>query len=129
MSFSELNSRFDIEPAVVKEVAVIESNPVEDDIEHARNTLRDLIDKGNEAIDGIGNLAKNSDAPRAYEVMGQLIKTVSDVTKDLVAVQKAKAEIERPKIASQTNNVFVGSTHELMKMLKNAQKNIEEQEP
>lgn len=129
MSFSELNSRFDIEPAVVKEVAVIESEPVEDDIEHARNTLRDLIDKGNEAIDGIGNLAKNSDAPRAYEVMGQLIKTVSDVTKDLVAVQKAKAEIERPKIASQTNNVFVGSTHELMKMLKNAQKNIEEQEP
>lgn len=128
MSFSELNSRFDIEPAIVKELAVIESEPVEDDIEHARNTLRDLIDKGNEAIDGIGNLARNSDAPRAYEVMGQLIKTVSDVTKDLVAVQKAKAEIERPKIASQTNNVFVGSTHELMKMLKNAQKNIEDQE-
>lgn len=129
MSFSELNSRFDIEPAIVKDLAVIESEPVEDDIEHARNTLRDLIDKGNEAIDGIGNLARNSDAPRAYEVMGQLIKTVSDVTKDLVAVQKAKAEIERPKIASQTNNVFVGSTHELMKMLKDAQKNIEEQEP
>lgn len=128
MSFSELNSRFDIEPAIVKEVVTIESEPVEDDIEHARNTLRDLIDKGNEAIDGIGNLARNSDAPRAYEVMGQLIKTVSDVTKDLVAVQKVKAEIDRPKIASQTNNVFVGSTHELMKMLKNAQKNIEEQD-
>ena len=121
MSFDELNTRFDIEPAEVKELAVIESVPEKDDIEHARNTLRDLIDKGNEAIDGIGNLAKNSDAPRAYEVMGQLIKTVSDVTKDLVAVQKAKADIDRPKIASQTNNVFVGSTHELMKMLKKAQ--------
>jgi hypothetical protein len=79
-----------------------------------------LISKGNEAVDGILHIAKNSDHPRAYEVVGQLIKTVSDVAKDLLEVQKRKKELEKidaPKIQTQ-NNLFVGSTSELLKAMK-----------
>ena len=82
--------------------------------------MRNLIDKGNEAIDGLLHIAKNSDHPRAYEVAGQLIKTVSDTAKDLLEVQKRKKELEKtdkPKIQTQ-NNLFVGSTHELLKAMK-----------
>ena len=95
---------------------------MEDDAAHARETLRNLIDKGNEAIDGILHIAKNSDHPRAYEVAGQLIKTVSDTAKDLLEVQKRKKDLEKedkPKIQTQ-NNLFVGSTHELLKAMKQA---------
>lgn len=121
--FDELNKRFEVEhnqnlPAPIP----IEPTVQEDDYEHARDTLRDLIDNGKDAIEGASNLAKNSDAPRAYEVLAQLIKTVSDVSKDLVQVQKAKEESNKPKVQNQTNNVFVGSTHDLMKMLKDAKK-------
>ena len=100
-----------------------EKTPVDDDADHARETLRTLIDKGNEAIDGILHIAKNSDHPRAYEVAGQLIKTVSDTAKDLLEVQKRKKDLEKedkPKIQTQ-NNLFVGSTHELLKAMKQAQ--------
>lgn len=126
--FDELNKRFEIEqktnlPAPIS----LDPHVQEDDYEHARDTLRDLIDNGKDAIEGASNLAKNSDAPRAYEVLAQLIKTVSDVSKDLVQVQKAKEESNKPKVQNQTNNVFVGSTHELMKMLKDAQKNPPEE--
>ncbi len=78
-------------------------------------------------VDGILHIAKNSDHPRAYEVAGQLIKTVSDAAKDLLEVQKRKKDIEKedkPKIQTQ-NNLFVGSTHELLKAMKAAQQPIQ----
>lgn len=124
MTFDNLDAKFQVVSTTLEDIEKPMSPVVEDDAAHARQTLRDLIDKGNEAIDGILHIAKNSDHPRAYEVAGQLIKTVSDTAKDLLEVQKQKKELEKqdkPKIQTQ-NNLFVGSTHELLKAMKNANK-------
>jgi len=124
MTFDNLDKKFQVVSTTLEDIEKPVSPVVEDDAAHARQTLRDLIDKGNEAIDGILHIAKNSDHPRAYEVAGQLIKTVSDTAKDLLEVQKQKKELEKqdkPKIQTQ-NNLFVGSTHELLKAMKNANK-------
>ena len=119
--FDKLDEKFDVVPTTPKEIVVAPKDITDiDDVEKARETLHGLIDKGSEAIDGILNIAKNSEHPRAYEVAGQLIKTMSDVAKDLVEVKKKTTDMETKssqKINTQ-NNVFVGSTHELMKMLK-----------
>ena len=126
MTFDNLNNKFNV-TKIEDETTVIVPVPLEDDAAHARETLRNLIDKGNEAIDGILHIAKNSDHPRAYEVAGQLIKTVSDTAKDLLEVQKRKKDLEKedkPKIQTQ-NNLFVGSTHELLKAMKQAQEPIQ----
>lgn len=126
MTFDNLNDKFNV-TKIENETEVIVPVPLEDDAAHARETLRNLIDKGNEAIDGILHIAKNSDHPRAYEVAGQLIKTVSDTAKDLLEVQKRKKDLEKeekPRIQTQ-NNLFVGSTHELLKAMKQAQEPIQ----
>ena len=91
------------------------------DFETGRKNLYNLIDKGNEAIDGILNLAKEGEHPRAYEVAGQLIKTVSEVSQNLLDLQdKLKKIKEVPNTGPKnvTNALFVGSTTELQKMLK-----------
>jgi Terminase DNA packaging enzyme len=121
--FENLDDKFEVVSTTPQTIEKFEKTPVDDDADHARETLRTLIDKGNEAIDGILHIAKNSDHPRAYEVAGQLIKTVSDTAKDLLEVQKRKKDLEKedkPKIQTQ-NNLFVGSTHELLKAMKQAQ--------
>lgn len=115
-----LDEKFNVVPVTPIEVSPVAIPSIENDAERARETMHTLIDKGNEAIDGILHIAKNSDHPRAYEVVGQLIKTVSDVAKDLLEVQKRKKELEKidaPKIQTQ-NNLFVGSTSELLKAMK-----------
>jgi hypothetical protein len=127
MTFESLDDKFDVEPTTSEQLEQLNKPVIEDDALHARQTLRDLIEKGNEAIDGILHIAKNSDHPRAYEVAGQLIKTVSDAAKDLLEVQKRKKDLEKedkPKIQTQ-NNLFVGSTHELLKAMKAAQQPIQ----
>ena len=127
MTFDNLNDKFNV-MKTEEEVNAVVPVALEDDAAHARETLRTLIDKGNEAIDGILHIAKNSDHPRAYEVPGQLIKTVSDTAKDLLEVQKRKKDLEKedkPKIQTQ-NNLFVGSTHELLKAMKQAQEPVQE---
>ena len=96
------------------------------DFETGRENLYKLLDKGNEAIDGILALAKEGEHPRAYEVAGQLIKTVADVSKDLLELQEKLKKIKDvpntgPK--SVTNALFVGSTTELQKLLKNKKQN------
>ena len=91
------------------------------DFETGRKNLYNLLDKGNEAIDGILELAKEGEHPRAYEVAGQLIKTVSEVSQNLLDLQdKLKKVKEVPNNAPKnvTNALFVGSTTELHKMLK-----------
>ena len=91
------------------------------DFETGRKNLYNLIDKGNEAIDGILDLAKEGEHPRAYEVAGQLIKTVSEVSQNLLDLQdKLKKVKEVPNTGPKnvTNALFVGSTTELQKMLK-----------
>jgi|TARA_B100001093_G_scaffold51441_1_gene43666 hypothetical protein len=111
-------------PAPVKkqEVAVIpESNDPQDDFEHGRANLYKLIEKGNEAVDGILSLAKESEHPRTYEVAGQLIQTVSQVSQDLLRLQQGLRRLKEvpdtgPK--NVTNALYIGSTNELQKLLK-----------
>ena len=97
---------------------------VQDDYEYARGNLYALVDKGQEAVNGALDLAMSSDHPRAYEVAGQLIKHVGDVADKLMALQKDKKAVkeESAKKVVTNNSLFVGSTADLQKMLKNASK-------
>lgn len=103
---------------------------VEDDFDQARQTLKNLISKGEQALDGMMDVARQSDHPRAYEVTGQLIKTVAETAKDLLALQKAKKDIQGPEerpqqaIGTQNNIVFAGSTTDLIKALRNKPENV-----
>ena len=104
-----------------KELTVPEQKDPDIDFETGRKNLYNLLDKGNEAIDGILSLAKEGEHPRAYEVAGQLIKTVSEVSQNLLDLQEKLKKIKDvpntgPK--SVTNALFVGSTTELTKLLK-----------
>ena len=95
---------------------------VEKDYSYTRGNLYSLIEKGQEAINGIMEVAGETASPRAYEVAGQLIKSVADTTDKLVDLQKKVKELDEdsPKSPSSvTNNaLFVGSTSDLSKMLK-----------
>ena len=92
------------------------------DYEYTRGNLYSIIEKGQEAINGILELAQESEMPRAYEVAGQLIKSVSDATDKLMDLQKKLKDVEeesKPKGPNTVNNaLFVGSTAELAKMIK-----------
>ena len=104
-----------------KDLVVPQDKDPEIDFETGRKNLYNLIDKGNEAIDGILSLAKEGEHPRAYEVAGQLIKTVSEVSQNLLDLQdklKKVKEIPNTGPKNVTNALFVGSTTELQKMLK-----------
>ena len=102
----------------------VEGDDVIKDYEYARGNLYSLIDKGQEAVNGALDLAMSSDHPRAYEVAGQLIKNVGDVADKLMALQKDKKAIkeESAKKVVTNNALFVGSTADLQKMLKQASK-------
>lgn len=92
------------------------------DYDYTRGQLYSLIEKGQEAVDGILDIAQQSDSPRAYEVAGQLIKNVADTTDKLLDLQaklkKLKEEEAGPKNVTNNNTMFVGSTAELQKLLK-----------
>ncbi len=115
-------------PVVVDQPAVPEivstGDDIEDDYQTARKKLNALIDKSQQALDGMLNVALASDSPRAYEVVGQLIKTTGDTAKDLLDLQAKKKKLkeeDKPKnqnIDTQNNIVFAGSTQDLLKALK-----------
>jgi hypothetical protein len=136
--FDELNKSFNVSAEIVPksdendsiiesinketiDVKVESNNDVRKDYEYTRGNLYSLIEKGQEAINGILELAQESEMPRAYEVAGQLIKNVADATDKLMDLQKKLKEIEdeSPKGPTTVNNaLFVGSTAELSKILK-----------
>ena len=131
-NFDELNNTFNVSGDVVStedsEVGITkperhERNDIEKDYEYTRGNLYSIIEKGQEAINGILELAQDSEMPRAYEVAGQLIKSVSDATDKLMDLQKKLKDVEeetQSKGPSTVNNaLFVGSTAELQKLLKN----------
>ena len=134
--FDELNDAFDVsEDIVSSEIEKVEpakerkdpnANDVKKDYEYTRGNLYSLIEKGQEAINGILELAQESEMPRAYEVAGQLIKNVADATDKLMELQKKLKDVEEEKQSkgpSTVNNaLFVGSTAELAKMLKSGLK-------
>tara|TARA_R110002020_G_scaffold201789_1_gene404579 strand:+ start:228 stop:599 length:372 start_codon:yes stop_codon:yes gene_type:complete len=98
-----------------------EKDDLTNDYEYSRENLRELIGKGSDALDGILELAQESEHPRAYEVVGQIIKNVADANKQLIELQKDMKDIKKPEKSgpnSVTNALFVGSTHELQKFLK-----------
>jgi len=130
---SGLDQTFNTVETVVDEITPKERTPinkvegkdeVQDDYEYARGNLYALVDKGQEAVNGALDLAMSSDHPRAYEVAGQLIKHVGDVADKLMALQKDKKAVkeESAKKVVTNNSLFVGSTADLQKMLKNASK-------
>ena len=129
--FDNLDKAFSTESDIVpvehqtSEIEIVSKNETEDikkDYDYTRANLYSLIEKGQEAINGILELAGEGGSPRAYEVAGQLIKSVADTTDKLMDLQKKLKDIEEdsPKTTNNvTNNaLFVGSTSELSKLLK-----------
>ena len=127
-NFAGLNKAFGDEPTELqkhvektKELKKSETPDVQQDYETSRAQLHSLVMKGQEAVDGILDVARASDHPRAYEVAGQLIKHVADTTDKLIDLQGKMKELdkEEKKGPSTVNNaLFVGSTAELQKLLK-----------
>ena len=121
----KLNDILDVELTSVTEVVpkLVTTVPAEitdDDYEYARNNLRGLIENGKEVMQNIIFVAKESESPRSYEVVGQLIKTLADTNKDLLDLAKKSKELKsEEKIGNTniTNALFVGSTTELQKLL------------
>ena len=103
---------------------------IKKDYEYARGNMYSIIEKGQEALNGILELAQETESPRAYEVAGQLIKNVSDSTEKLIELQKKLKDLEEIKTSSGptsvTNALFVGSTTELSKLLKGRLNNRED---
>jgi hypothetical protein len=126
-----LNTETDIVDVTPKEseiIPVVSDERIEQskkDYEYTRGNLYSLIEKGQESLNGIMELAQESDSPRAYEVAGQIIKSVADTTDKLIDLQKKMKELNKDEDSgpkSITNNsLFVGSTAELAKFLKNQQ--------
>ena len=111
------------EPVGIQKPDRLTKDDIEKDYEYTRGNLYSIIEKGQEAINGILELAQDSEMPRAYEVAGQLIKSVSDATDKLMDLQKKVKDVNEDspsKGPSTVNNaLFVGSTAELAKLLKN----------
>lgn len=119
----KLSEVLDVDPIQFENIIVELKSPIEDDAEFARSNIRDLIQKGNTAIDNLLQVANASEHPRAYEVAAGLIKNLGDLNKDLMEIQKRKRDLDptQSKNNSTTNidkAVFVGSTTELVKFLK-----------
>ena len=108
-------------PKIIPNTIEISEDDIEDDYKYQRDNFYNLVEKGSAAIDGILELAKESEHPRTYEVAGQLIKNVAEVTEKLGDLQEKMRRLkEVPSNAPKnvTNALCVGSTKELQKMLK-----------
>ena len=125
---ANLSEIFDVEP--IKEEPKVETlssvveyaDPVNADADFARNNIRELVSQGNQAVNELMLIARDGQHPRAFEVLSGLMKNLADMNKDLLEIQKRKKDLT-PKAESQNNlsidkAVFVGSTAELVKMLK-----------
>ena len=128
MKFDEIDDALEIvtdksEPIEIEDVKSVkyEKDDLDRDYEYTRGHLYSLVEKGQEAIDGIMEISQESGSARAYEVTGQIIKSVADATDKLLDLQKKVKDIKEPKDKGPnnvTNALFVGSTAELQKLLK-----------
>lgn len=130
-TYEGLDEVFDVESteivATQPEIPQSQKPEIQQDYEVTRAQLHNLVMKGQEAIDGILDVARSSDHPRAYEVAGQLIKNVADVADKLIDLQKKMKDIDEKSAAKSgpttvNNTMFVGSTSELAKLLKQSNK-------
>jgi hypothetical protein len=131
-----LSKIFDIEPMKEQEVEVLPatgepkhtSAKIEDDYDHARDNLRELLTQGKSALETALTVAKQSEHPRAFEVVGGLMKQLADINQQLMDVHQQKKKLEEPvkgvasKEVTNNNAIFVGSTSDLNKMLSNMNK-------
>ena len=123
-----LSEIFEIEPTekLVEEVPVVISinNDVETDFNIARTNINSLLQKGNVAVDNLLNVAKETEHPRAYEVAANLIKTLADLNKDLLDIQKKRKELNNNQPTSEKTvidkAVFIGSTTEMVKLIRSS---------
>jgi hypothetical protein len=130
---NKLSEALNTEPIEINPIIEVQStevtslNQVEDDANFARSNIRDLIAKGNNAMDQLLAVAKESEHPRAYEVAAGLIKNLADMNKDLLELQKKRKDLTpngdgfagNAKNLNVDKAIFVGSTNELVKFLKN----------
>lgn len=127
--FDKLNETFNVGSEIVEiETDIVEKKidsskeDIKKDYEYARGNLYSLIEKGQEAINGVLELAQESDQPRAYEVVGQLIKNTGEIAEKLLSLQKTLKDVEEDNQqrgpTTVNNALFVGSTAELAKLLK-----------
>jgi hypothetical protein len=128
----KLSEILDVEPITIEQPVItsteivempIGNNVVETDADYARNNIKSLIDKGSDAIQELAVVARDSQHPRAYEVMANMLKHLTDMNKDLLEIQKRKQDLTGVKESGSKDvnidkAVFVGSTAELMKLLK-----------
>ena len=124
-----LSEIFDVEPIEIVEqtvsnevVEVSTDNSVEADTEIARHNLKNLLTKGSKAVEELASVARDSQHPRAYEVLAGMMKNLADMNKDLLEIQKRKQDLLGTKTANSKDvnidkAVFVGSTAELMKLI------------
>jgi hypothetical protein len=135
--FESIDEALDIEATSVSKDIVKKSSqniekvtPVEEsdkDYEYTRGNLYSLIEKGQQAISDILDVAQQSDSPRAYEVAGQLIKNVGDVTDKLIDLQQKMKKLKETEVkgpSTVNNSVFIGSTADLQKILKQGIKEL-----
>ena len=133
--FTKLDKTINVAAEVVKEEKAeviprekpdrLTKDDITKDYEYTRGNLYSIIEKGQEAINGILELAQDSEMPRAYEVAGQLIKSVSDATDKLMDLQKKLKDVNEEDTkgpTNVTNALFVGSTADLAKLIKGEQK-------
>lgn len=117
-------------PSLIKDVEVIKPDTNKDDIEsdykYARENLYNIIERGSDALEDLVDIAKQSQSARTFEVVGHLIKTLTDANKDLLEVQKKVKELKKEEKSKGPNNVtnalFIGNTAELQKLLKDNNK-------
>lgn len=126
---SKLNDVLDISSEIKKETTQVikkppQSDNVQTDYKYTRENLYGLVERGQDAIDGILDVCRETENPRAYEVAGQLIKTVGETAEKLLDVQTKlkKLEDENGSVKTQHNHLYVGSTSELQKFLKKESK-------
>ena len=122
MTFDHLNDKFDIASSSTTDIVEYVPKTIpEDDGEFARSTIRELIKKTTEAADALSFIAGENQSAREYEVVGQLLKTASEMASDLLKLQKTKREIERlggESGKTVTHNNLIVTTQELMKIIQ-----------
>ena len=126
-NFSDALDVDNVELKIEKSLAVIsdynnKDNEFKEDYEKSRENLYQLLDTGKDAVEGILEVAKETDHPRAYEVVGQLLKTVTDTNIQLLEIQQKRIGIENAEVKQGDTNIqnalFIGSTADLQKLMK-----------
>ncbi len=115
----------DLVPLEKDSYDIVETDNIDDDYEFARTNIINIISKGTGALDDMAEVARQSESPRAYEVLTNQIKTLVDANKDLLELAKKKQDLkpkEKQNEKVTNNNLFVGSPTELLEMIKNGNK-------